>query len=273
MRDGRDREPCDGQARLKGEMTVSRGEPARRPTDHADHDPLLVAEAADRGGRLPATLAACPDCVALHADLIHLAAAIPLSPVPARPRAYTLDPADAARLRPAGWRRWLAAIGTSRDAVTRPLAVGLTTIGLAGLLVATVPGFLPTGAGTAGASAVDENYDASEVPPASGAPALAAPEAPERAGAASPNGERDVSGEPEASTNDGAAQAAGGTVGTAYRTRAEQSSAASTALTEDAAATVASPGPDVLLIVAGTSLVTGMALFGLRWSGRRLASR
>ncbi len=139
-----------------GEMTVSRGEPAPRPTDHAGHDPLLVAEAADRGGRLPATLAACPDCVALHADLIHLAAAIPLSPVPARPRAYTLDPADAARLRPAGWRRWLAAIGTSRDAVTRPLAVGLTTIGLAGLLVATVPGFLPTGAGTAGASAVDD---------------------------------------------------------------------------------------------------------------------
>jgi hypothetical protein len=259
-------------AAAAGEMTVSRGEPVRRPTDHADHDPLLVAEAADRGGRLPATLATCPDCVALHADLVHLAASIPLSPVPARPRAYTLAPADAARLRPAGWRRWLAAIGTSRDAVTRPLAFGLTTIGLAGLLVATVPGFLPTGAGTAGASAVDENYDASEVPPASGAPALAAPEAPERAGAASPNGERDVSGEADASTSDGVAQAAGGTVGTGTdESGAEVGSG--TALTEDAAATATSSGPDVLIIVAGTLLVTGMALFGLRWSGRRLASR
>ena len=81
-----------------------------------------------------------------------LAAAVPTAALPARPRDYTLSDADAARLRPAGWRRWLAAIGTSRDAVTRPLAVGLTTLGLAGLLVATVPGALPS-AGSAGAAA------------------------------------------------------------------------------------------------------------------------
>jgi hypothetical protein len=123
-----------------------------RPDDHAAHDLLLVAEAADRTGRLPATLAACPDCRALHAELIAIGAALPTAALPTRPRAYTLTPADAARLRPPIWRRWLAAVGTSRDAVTRPLALGFTTIGLAGLLVATVPGALTMGGSTAGAA-------------------------------------------------------------------------------------------------------------------------
>jgi hypothetical protein len=117
--------------------------------DHAAHDPLLVAAAADRGGRLPADLAACPACTSLHAELVAIAAAVPTSALPARPRDYTLTPADAARLRPGGWRRWLAAIGSARDVVTRPLAIGFTTLGLAGLLVATVPGALPGGDGGA----------------------------------------------------------------------------------------------------------------------------
>jgi len=122
---------------------------------HATHDLVLVAEAADRGGRLAGLQAACPDCLALHADLVLLAAALPDAAVPARPRDFTLSAADAARLRPAGWRRWLAAIGTSRDAVSRPLAIGLTTLGLAGLLVASIPGALPGGSATSGAAPAD----------------------------------------------------------------------------------------------------------------------
>ena len=42
----------------------------------------------------------------------------------------------------------MLAIGSSRDALSRPLAIGLTTIGLAGLLVATVPGALSGSATT-----------------------------------------------------------------------------------------------------------------------------
>ena len=123
--------------------------------DHARHDLLLVAEAADRGGRLPAAQAACPDCQALHADLVTLAAALPTAALPTRPRDFTLSPADAERLRPAGWRRFFGAIGTSRDVVTRPLAIGLTTLGLAGLLVATIPGALTGSLGSAGAATSD----------------------------------------------------------------------------------------------------------------------
>ena len=138
--------------------------------DHAGHDLLRVAEAADRGGRLPTELAGCADCVALHADLVALTTALPSAALPVRPRDYTLTPADAARLRPGGWRRILGAIGSSRDVITRPLAIGFTTLGLAGLLVATVPGVLPGSGGTAGsgASGVPSLEMMGSAPPAPG---------------------------------------------------------------------------------------------------------
>jgi hypothetical protein len=68
-------------------------------------------------------------------------------PVPARTRDFTLTTSDAARLRGSRWRRLIAAIGSSRDVFSRPLAIGLTTLGVAGLLVASVP--MPFGAGGA----------------------------------------------------------------------------------------------------------------------------
>src|SRR3989337_3058595 len=49
---------------------------------------------------------------------------------------------------PRGVHRLLKAIGSARDGVTFPLALGLTTMGIAGLLVATVPA-LQLGAGGA----------------------------------------------------------------------------------------------------------------------------
>jgi hypothetical protein len=75
--------------------------------------------------------------------------------VPTRPRDFLLTTADAARMRPAGWRRLLAAIGTQRDAITRPIGVTCTGLGLAGLLLSTVPfgAFDAAGGGQAAASA------------------------------------------------------------------------------------------------------------------------
>ena len=55
-------------------------------------------------GELKTYALSCPDCLALHADLVLLAAAMPDAALPARPRDYTLSEADAARLRPVGWR-------------------------------------------------------------------------------------------------------------------------------------------------------------------------
>ena len=72
---------------------------------------MLVASLADRSlaaserEAAEALVASCGLCAALHADLLALRAATRAMPTPARPRDYTLTPADAARLRPAGWRR------------------------------------------------------------------------------------------------------------------------------------------------------------------------
>jgi hypothetical protein len=120
--------------------------PDVRPTSHDRHDPLLVAALA--GADLAATdrvhathlIETCPDCASLHADLIAIAratAAVP-PPITTRPRDFRLSPEQARRLRPSGWRRVLAAFAGPRLAFTKPLGVGLATIGLAGLLLGNV---------------------------------------------------------------------------------------------------------------------------------------
>jgi len=98
--------------------------------------------------RAHAALESCDQCADLFADLVAVSAAIPTAALPARPRDFTLTPADAARLRSRGLRRWFSAIGSARDGITFPLALGLTTMGIAGLLLATVPSAL-SGAGGA----------------------------------------------------------------------------------------------------------------------------
>ena len=136
-------EPGSTMPRLTGVMT----DPFTS-SDHASHDTILVASLADHS--LPASertaaealVAACSQCADLHADLLALRAATRAMPTPPRPTDYTLTPRDAVRLRSGGWRRFVAILGTSRDALSRPLAVGLTTLGLAGLLVATLPSLL-----------------------------------------------------------------------------------------------------------------------------------
>jgi len=128
---------------------------------HRRHDPVPIAAMLDRGRRPGpaigrALLAACTDCARLHADLVLLVTTLPVATTPSRTRDFTLTMADAERLHARGLRRWLRSIGTSRDAITRPLALGFTTLGLAGLLIATVPGVLPgilNGAGGAAVSA------------------------------------------------------------------------------------------------------------------------
>ena len=59
---------------------------------------------------------------------------------------------DAGRAFERGLRRLLRSIGSARDTVTRPLAIGLTTFGLVGVLVGTVPGALTLGDAASGGS-------------------------------------------------------------------------------------------------------------------------
>jgi hypothetical protein len=116
---------------------------------HRRHKPVEVAAAADRGATVPAWLAGCLACLALRADLLALAAALPTAAISRRQRDLSLSTSDAVRLRPRA--RWwmLDGIGTPRDRVTRPLALGLSAMGLVGVLLTTIPLAAP---GSAGAS-------------------------------------------------------------------------------------------------------------------------
>ena len=165
---------------------------------HASHDLTFVAALAARSSDLTDTdraaardqIASCDACTDLLADLFALQVALPTTSTPPRPREFTLDPADAERLRAGGWRRVLGLFGSARDSVTRPLAVGLATLGFAGLVVATLPSVLPTGGGTAGAPAsapVEQNTVDVAAAPAASAAAAAASAAPSSPRPTEPN--------------------------------------------------------------------------------------
>jgi hypothetical protein len=126
--------------------------PAAEAQDHA-----ALAVALDAGDLAGAELlaaeslaASCTGCAALVHDLAAIRGAMTALPVPPRRRDYRLTADDAARLRPFGWRRlleWLAAPGST----VRPLATGLATLGVIGLILTSgLPGIL-SGFGSAGA--------------------------------------------------------------------------------------------------------------------------
>ena len=130
---------------------------------HARHDRFAIAEALS-GGSVPITVGTCPACGVLHRDLLSIQTAIRHAWTPRRPRDLRLTTADVTRLRPILWRRLLAVVGSSRDAVTRPLAVGLTGLGLAGFVVANLS-LGPIGAsGSAAASLPPETAFSVEAP-------------------------------------------------------------------------------------------------------------
>ena len=249
---------------------------------HASHDLTLVAALAARATDLTdadhATardqIAACGACTDLLADLVALQVALPTTSTPPRPRDFTLTAADAERLRAGGWRRVLGFFGSARDSLTRPLAVGLTTLGLAGLIVATLPSVLSGGASTAGTlsnvgSAISSDQggfvgnEGAVAPAASAAPAESAAASADIAAQPYATGRFATTGEPDAS------RVAEGEVFTG----AEELDSGGRDITGDASALSIrddTSGLSVLFVVAGVMLIAGLGLFLLRWSARRL---
>jgi hypothetical protein len=149
-----------------------------RVTSHDHHDPMLVAALAaddlagtDRDQAIALTRS-CVECATLHDDLRALARATASAPPPiaARPRDFRLTPADAARLRPSGWRRLVAAASSSRVIFSRPLGAGLATLGLVGLLVGNVQLSMGSSAGAAPAPQAAASAAAAAAP--AGAPGI-----------------------------------------------------------------------------------------------------
>jgi anti-sigma factor RsiW len=108
------------------------------PATHAGHDELLIVrfygddvDDAERALALD-LMADCRECAELFADLGAIAAASEALPVPPRPRDFTLNAKDAARLR-SKWRsRRPANLGAG---LRRSLGGSLAALGLVGVLM------------------------------------------------------------------------------------------------------------------------------------------
>jgi hypothetical protein len=246
------------------------------PADHAAHDPSWMAALATRDPdlspaertRAQAALESCGACADLLADLVALSAAIPSAAIPARPRDFTLTAADAARLRPNGLRRLLKAIGSARDGVTFPLALGLTTMGIAGLLVATVPSFAGGATGGAAPGQLSPVGEAIPAPAAASAAAAAPSAAPAPAASRVPGEDTELYGMTAAPTSE---TAGGGEVftgddgdGRLHAERQDERSMFESSIGDDGS------GRSTLVVLAATLLIAGLGLFAVRWTARRL---
>ena len=247
------------------------------PHVRPDHDETLVVRlAADDLASselevVRAQVAECPACAELLADLVSIMAATAQLPGPQRTRDFRLTEADAARLRPPGWRGLLARLGSPGFAFVKPLAGGLAALGVAGLILASLPsGFMSSSAGSipntfsdsaAGGAAPSQAAPAPAFGPASSgdgrtttsAP-LTAPGASVGVGVTSEGGPKNGSGAPEAA---------------ALPSAADQGAPADLSYSRDRLATGEPPSP--LLVLSVILLVAGIVLGGLRLIGRRLA--
>jgi hypothetical protein len=173
----------------------------------------------------------------------------------------------------------VAILGTSRDALSRPLAVGLTTLGLAGLLVANIPSFsfasggatsAPMVGAPAGGDAGDTGGGRTLTSAAAEAAASAAPLADNLSGAAITASAApapalgpvlDAGATPPPDTQgatNGSSKSQGGAPG---RVRGDSSN--------DLLFSQEVGGVSPLVILSLAFLIGGLGLFLLRWTARR----
>lgn len=248
--------------------------------NHPDHDLTLIAgHAADdlvdtEPTRAQALLDTCIDCATLQRDLIAIAAATRSLPkLATAPRDYRLSPEQAAQLQRGSWlRRVLAPFGATRSA-TRPLAATFTSLGIAGLLVATIlPGLLGSSPSAAPTGA---ERDTAAIGGASAAPAAPGPAATDAAlmpvsgpGQPAPTPTSDVNfGVKDGSTSSGAPKTSApevAVVGGGIASLGEGNG-------EDARVDRQVSYPTNPLLIGSLALLAGgLLLFLLRFVGRRL---
>ena len=120
--------------------------------DHADHDLLLIAAhvagdaSPDEADQAATLLATCGECRQVASDLAAITSASRALPVPRRARDFQVTPEQAARLRHRSIGDRIAAALLASRGPARALPAALMTIGLAALLVSTVPGVPGVGA-------------------------------------------------------------------------------------------------------------------------------
>jgi hypothetical protein len=240
----------------------------RFPASHTEHDPLFVAAfaAGDLGEpdrqRAELLILTCPDCSLLSADLRAIAAATAALPPRARPRDFSLGAADAARLRRRGWRGLVRAFAGPRSGALRPLATALTTLGIAGLLLATLPTIQLFGSAAAPSGGNSAASASGDIPKAADAAASAAP-------SVDPGREYSVqSGGPQPSAPAGAPAPSRLSYDRGLGLQSPAPDRVPLAQPEPVAPAARAESP--LVVLSATFLILGLGLFGLRWSARRL---
>ena len=257
---------------------------------HDQHDQLLVVSlaagdltGADRD-RATSQIADCAECARLNDDLLVIARATAALPAAVRPRDFQLSPEQAAHLRPAGWRRFVAAFAEPRLAMTRQLGVGLTTLGIAGLMLS-VLGSVNLGGMSAGAapgalapaneSATKDYTDTSLGGAAPSAAAASSELTPVYAGS-QPSASPYSLGAPDASTTVRAQASDDGRGGaiTVQRSQARPGATQAPDLDAGLPAEVSAEEPGVSLIVVASVIVlaAGIALLLARRIARRITS-
>lgn len=117
------------------DMPASRRTPPT--TDHAQHDPLLIAQAAagdalsvDQQRDADLLLASCSECALLAADLGAIATAVAREPLPPRRRDFRIDPEQAQQLRGSTLQRFLRRFALPESRALQPVAAGVLSLGL-----------------------------------------------------------------------------------------------------------------------------------------------
>jgi hypothetical protein len=256
------------------------------PDDHHDHDLELIAAlaAGDAQGRVHAQatelVTRCPDCRTLRDDLVALSTALAAMPAPRRRRDYRLTPAQAAALSPTGWRRFLGVLGGSGFGFATPLGTAMATLGLAGLLLTTLPSMLPAGSGgtAAGPEAATSASSPAKIEmtaPSASSAASTHPQPQGEAPAASASGQayagvQATTGTRGAAATDepGSAAGAAGDTSQAGATPVPEPDTAATSTTDAASAR---PADQTAVILAGLAILAGLGLVALRWTARRLS--
>jgi hypothetical protein len=259
--------------------------------EHAGHDETLIAGLAATDltdletAAARSLVASCLDCAQLHADLVAIMAATAALPALRRTRDFQLTDADAAHLRPSGWRRLVAGLARPRVALGRPLAGGLVALGIAGLIVSASPAiFQSAGSAETGGAAAAPISD--QAGPATGfdgagsttASALAAPSA----AAAASGAPLFVVGSsaPAASTipvttpdfaGAASAQPSPFPAASSAAVAVVPAPAASDSSASKSAAQGNAPGvsPSPLLVASLVLLTAGLVVLGLTWAGGR----
>jgi hypothetical protein len=275
---------------------------------HEQHDQILVvalasgdfASADPDRTNAQALVDSCADCARLHDDVLTIARATKALPPAVRTRDFRLSPEQAATLRPSAWRRLVAGLAAPGSVFSRPLGLGLATLGIAGLLLGTLPSVslglggaasataapMPEAASSPGASAaaalpLESAGDQTELAPVAGGPPAAASAAPgiiDTAGganaAASPPAYivSGSSGKPITISGDGGTRYSADASPPAADNAGPKASDPTRQIALAAPPDSSSGGPSALVVASTILLAAGIVVLLLRSIARRLTA-